>query len=74
MQGAFIKIIFLGIYMNNNQKNLFSIGQIAESIGITRKIILNYETKGLIQPDLTTQTKSPKNRFPGDKMFLWFTY
>ncbi len=56
--------------MNNNQKNLFSIGQIAESIGITRKIILNYETKGLIQPDITTQTKSPKNRFPGDKMFL----
>ena len=74
MQGTFIKIIFLGIYMNNNQKNLFSIGQIAESIGIIRKIILNYETKGLIQPDITTQTKSPKNRFPGDKMFLWFTY
>ena len=49
MQGTFIKIIFLGIYMNNNQKNLFSIGQIAESIGITRKIILNYETKGLIR-------------------------
>ena len=52
--------------MNNNQKNLFSIGQIAESIGITRKIILNYETTGLIQPDITTQTTSPKNRFPGD--------
>ena len=58
----------------DNNKNLFSIGQIAESIGITRKIILNYETKGLIQPDITTQTKSLKNRFPGDKMFLWFTY
>ena len=70
MQGTFIKIIFLGIYMNNNQKNLFSIGQIAESIGITRKIILNYETKGLIQPDITTQTKSPENSFPEDKMFL----
>ena len=37
--------------MNNNQKNLFSIGEIAKSIGITRKIILNYEAKGLIQPD-----------------------
>lgn len=35
----------------NNNKTLFSIGEIAESIGITRKIILNYETKGLIQPD-----------------------
>lgn len=35
--------------MNNN--NLFSIGEIAKSIGITRKIILNYEAKGLILPD-----------------------
>lgn len=34
-----------------NNKNLFSIGEIAESIGITRKIILNYEAKGLIKPD-----------------------
>ena len=32
--------------MDNN--NLFSIGEIAKAIGITRKIILNYETKGLI--------------------------
>lgn len=35
----------------DNNKNLFSIGEIAKSIGITRKIILNYEAKGLIQPD-----------------------
>lgn len=34
-----------------NNKNLFSIGEIAKSIGITRKIILNYEAKGLITPD-----------------------
>ena len=35
----------------NNEKNLFSIGEIAKFINITRKIILNYETKGLIKPD-----------------------
>ena len=35
--------------MDNN--NLFSIGEIAKAVGITRKIILNYETKGLIHPD-----------------------
>ena len=35
--------------MDNN--NLFSIGEIAKAIGITRKIILKYETKGLITPD-----------------------
>ena len=32
-------------------KHLFSIGEISKAIGITRKIILNYETKGLITPD-----------------------
>ena len=35
--------------MNNNR--LFSIGEIAKAVGITRKAILNYETKGLIKPD-----------------------
>lgn len=35
--------------MNNN--NLFSIGEIAKAVGITRKVILNYEIKGLIKPD-----------------------
>ncbi|MGN0178506.1 MAG: MerR family transcriptional regulator [Monoglobaceae bacterium] len=49
----------------DNSKNLFSIGEIARSIGITRKIILNYETKGLIKPDVTTQTKSPEELLPG---------
>ena len=31
-------------------KKLFSIGEIAAVIGITRRIILNYEAKGLIKP------------------------
>lgn len=35
-----------------NDKNLLSIGEIANTIGITRRIILNYEAKGLITPDL----------------------
>lgn len=34
-----------------NKNNLFTIGEIAKSIGITRRIILNYEEKGLIKPD-----------------------
>ena len=34
-----------------NNKNLFSIGELAKTLGITRKIILNYEAKGLIKPD-----------------------
>ena len=39
--------------MDNN--NLFSIGEIAKAIGITRKIILNYEAKGLITPTKKTE-------------------
>lgn len=34
-----------------DNKNLFSIGEVAKAVGITRKTILNYETKGLIVPD-----------------------
>ena len=41
--------------MSKNE-NLFSIGEIAKSIRITRKIILNYEAKGLIKPDVKKGT------------------
>ena len=34
-----------------DNKNLFSIGEIAKAAHITRKTILNYELKGLIEPD-----------------------
>ena len=34
-----------------DHKNLFSIGEIAKAVGITRKTILNYEAKGLVKPD-----------------------
>ena len=31
-----------------DKKNLFPIGEIAKAVGVTRKNILNYEVKGLI--------------------------
>ena len=37
--------------MKENQE-LFSIGEIAAALGITRRIIINYETRGLIKPDI----------------------
>ena len=37
-----------------NDKNLFSIGEVAKAAGITRKTILNYEIKELITPDKKT--------------------
>ena len=51
----------------DNSKNLFSIGEIAKSIGITRKIILNYETKGLIKPDI-------KEGFSGNRYYTIDTF
>ena len=35
-----------------SDKNLFSIGEIAKALGVTRRIILHYEERGLVQPDL----------------------
>lgn len=37
--------------MRNDNQNLLTVGQIAKTIGITRRIILNYEDHGLIQAD-----------------------
>lgn len=37
--------------MPKSDNKWMSIGEIAKALGITRRIILNYEAKGLIQPD-----------------------
>ena len=37
-------------FMKRNDK-LFSIGEIAKALGVTRRIILHYEERGLIEPD-----------------------
>ena len=34
-----------------SEKRLISIGEVSKAIGITRRIILNYEAKGLLLPD-----------------------
>lgn len=39
-----------------NHNDLFSIGEVAKAIGITRRMILNYEERGLICPDLKDGT------------------
>lgn len=37
--------------MSQSENKLMSIGEVAKLLGVTRRIILNYETKGLIQAD-----------------------
>lgn len=37
--------------MSENENKLMPIGEVATLLGITRRIILNYETKGLVLPD-----------------------
>ena len=39
------------IYMSQSDNKLMTIGEAAKSLGITRRIILNYEAKGLLPPD-----------------------
>ena len=38
------------LFMKRDDK-LFSIGEIAKALGVTRRIILHYEERGLIEPD-----------------------
>lgn len=38
--------------MSENKNRLMTIGEAAKSLGITRRIILNYEDKGLLSPDI----------------------
>lgn len=42
--------------MSQNESRLMSIGEIAKCLGITRRIILNYETKGLLLADKKEET------------------
>lgn len=41
-----------GETMRNNNPHLLSIGEVAKSLHITRRILLNYEDKGLVHPDV----------------------
>lgn len=47
--------------MSENGQNLFSIGEIAKALGVTHRIILHYEDRGLIQPD--TRNTATGNRY-----------
>lgn len=35
-----------------NEQELFSIGEIIKALGVTRRIVLHYEERGLIRPDV----------------------
>ncbi len=42
-------------YREHAKDYLFTIGEAAKAMGITRRIILNYEEKGLISPDVKSE-------------------
>lgn len=50
--------MFLKGLLNLEDKKLMTIGEIAKSIGITRRIIINYEQHNLIQADTRGENKS----------------
>ncbi len=45
-------------------KTLFTIGEISKAVGVTRRIILNYEAKGLIVPD---KKEEPCGKYRGGR-------
>ena len=36
--------------MSNNEKELFQIGEVTKALGLTRRILINYEDFGLLMP------------------------
>lgn len=40
--------------MSERNSRLMSIGEVAKSLHITRRMILNYEDKGILLPDVKT--------------------
>lgn len=47
--------------MSEHNSRLMSIGEVAKSLHITRRMILNYEDKGILLPDV--KTGSGGNRY-----------
>lgn len=47
--------------MSEHSSRLMSIGEVAKSLHITRRMILNYEDKGILLPDV--KTGSGGNRY-----------
>ena len=41
--------------MTHDKKRLLSIGEAAKALEVTRRMILNYEDKGLIMPIITAR-------------------
>ena len=48
--------------MRSSGDNLMSVGEVSRALGITRRIILNYEDKGLIEADV-------KDGFTGNRYY-----
>lgn len=51
-----------------SEQTLFSIGEIAKALGVTRRIILHYEERGLLQPDVRHSASG--NRYYGIDTFV----
>ena len=45
--------------MERKNESLFQIGEVAKALGVSRRMILNYEEQGLLTPDL----KNPDSGF-----------
>ena len=51
--------------MSEHNSRLMSIGEVAKSLHITRRMILNYENKGILLPDVKTGSSGNPDPHPG---------
>ena len=56
--------------MSEHNSRLMSIGEVAKSLHITRRMILNYEDKGILLPDVKTPDPHPGHPALADAGYL----
>ena len=52
--------------MSERNSRLMSIGEVSKSLHITRRMILNYEDKGILLPDVKNRLRREPLLHPGD--------
>lgn len=54
----FITHIIRERFMNNEDKKLFQMGEVTKALGLTRRILINYEEHGLLTPAVKSKNRS----------------
>ena len=50
--------------MKNKEKELFQMGEVTKALGLTRRILINYENLGLVSPAVKNENRGFRYYFP----------